>query len=356
MSRIDILAQWLEDEHHAALITSDISRRYLCGFASSAGVILVTKECSYLLIDFRYIYKAMAAVDNCEVLLLKNMKVQLLDLLMKHGIDKLSVEAASMTVSELGEYTEMLHYVTIDSSNALSDKLSAMRIIKSADEIEKIEKAQRIAEKAYERLLGTIRKGITEKQTAALLNYYIMDCGAEDISFATIAASGVNSASPHAVPTDKPIAEGEFLTLDFGAVYDGYHSDMTRTIAVGKITNKMEEVYSAVQCANLDGLKTVRAGLGAKVVDSVARSTLNALGRLDEYFGHGLGHGVGLEIHEPPSLSQSSKGLLREGMVVTIEPGVYISGQYGVRIEDMVVVTENGCKNLTNTTKSLIHV
>ncbi len=356
MNNIERLCEQLSDETHGALITSDVSRRYLCGFKSSAGVLLVTKEQSYLIIDSRYFDKARELAKGCEVVLMENAGKQLLDLLLKHNITTLSVESDYMTLREFEEYTEKLYYAELDNSGWLSERLSAMRVIKTADEVKLIVKAQRIAENAFDRLLDNIRKGMTEKQVAALLNYYIMDCGAEDLSFETIAASGINSASPHAVPTDKPLEEGDFLTLDFGAVCDGYHSDMTRTLVVGNPTPEMEALYNAVLYANYDALKAVRHDVGGKLVDSVVRSTLNGWGGYDRYFGHGLGHGVGLEIHEAPTLSQKSSSMLRSGMIVTIEPGAYISGKYGVRIEDMVLVTEDGCENLTMTTKNLIHI
>ncbi len=356
MTNIERVSAILSDEHHGALITSDVSRRYLCGFQSSAGVILITGEKSYLLIDSRYFDKARERVKDCEVILLDSVFEQLKELLIKHDIRRLSVESERMTLSELDRYREKLHFIDFDTTSALSDRLNYMRVIKTPEEVEKIKAAQRIAEKAYDRLVSNIRVGMTEKQVAATLDYYMMGYGADGLSFDTIAASGVNSASPHAVPTDKPLKKGEFLTLDFGALLDGYHSDMTRTLCVGRPTAKMEEVYNSVLQANLDAIDAVRPDICGKVVDSVARSTLNAFGGYEQYFGHGLGHGVGLEIHEAPTMSKRSTSMLKAGMIVTVEPGVYISGEFGVRIEDMVLVTENGCENLTETSKRLICV
>ena len=356
MTNLEILQNSLSGEEYGALITSDVSRRYFCGFKSSAGVILVTKEQSYLIIDLRYFDKAKQRVQNCRVLLLEDMRTQLSELLLKHNIRKLMVESDYMTLTEFNDYKEKLYFLELDASPALSQYIWEMRVIKTEEEVSLIIKAQRIAEKAFGRLIDNISRDMTEKQVAALLNYYMMDCGADDLSFETIAASGVNSASPHAVPTDKKLCEGEFLTLDFGAVVDGYHSDMTRTLAVGQVSPEMEKLYNAVYYANLDGIKAVKPGINGKVVDSVARATLAAWGGYDKYFGHGLGHGVGLEIHEQPTLSQRSRSMLKPGMIVTVEPGAYISGKYGVRIEDMVVVTENGCDVLTKSTKNLIHI
>lgn len=353
MSRISQIGRLLIDERHAAFITSDISRKYLCGFSSSAGFILITKEQSYLLIDFRYYDKAKERVKDCQVILLENVRKQLMDLLVKHGITVVSVESDFMTLSRMEKYKQDYSFVTFDTSSALSDKLTKMRAIKSEEEIEKIVTAQRIAEKAFDKLLNNIRIGQTEKHVAAMLNYYMAEYGSDGLSFDTIAASGVNSASPHAVPTDKKLQEGDFLTLDFGAVYDGYHSDMTRTVAIGHATDKMREMYDAVLSANLDAQKAAKAGISGKLLDSVARSTLDAW-NYGEYFGHSLGHGVGLEIHEAPTAGPKSSDSLKEGMIVTIEPGAYITGKYGVRIEDMVAITADGCRCLTRTGKGLI--
>ena len=336
MTNIERLQQKLSGNECGALITSDVSRRYFCGFKSSAGVILVTKEQSYLIIDSRYFDKAKQRVTDCRVLLLEDMRSQLTELLLKHNIRRLMLESDYMTLTEYADYRDKLHFIDLDASPELSQFIWDMRIIKTDEEVGLIVKAQRIAEKAFERLVDNISRDMTEKQVAALLNYYMMDCGADDLSFETIAASGVNSASPHAVPTDKKLQEGDFLTLDFGAVVDSYHN--------------------AVYYANQDGIKAVKPGINGKVVDSVARATLAAWGGYDKYFGHGLGHGVGLEIHEQPTLSQRSRSMLRPGMIVTVEPGAYISGKFGVRIEDMVVVTENGCDVLAKSTKNLIHI
>ncbi len=355
MTRIDRIAAELKDITHAALITGDVARQYATGFKSSAGIVFITREKSYLIIDGRYYEKAEQQAQGCEVLLLTDIRKQLYSIIEEHGIKVISIESKTMTVSELEEYKRLFNTLKVDSSGWLSAVIDKMRIIKSADEIQKIEAAQRIAEAAFSKLITAIRPGMTEKQVASILNFYMMDLGADGISFDTIAASGINSACPHAVPTDKPLQNGEFLTLDFGAVVDGYHSDMTRTVVIGKPDEEMQKVYNAVWGANTDALKAVRADITGKLLDNVARSTLDAWGYA-EYFTHGLGHGVGLEIHEPPAVSSKSPFTLHEGMVITIEPGVYIPHKYGVRIEDMVVVTTDGCLNLTKSPKTLVYI
>ena len=349
------IATELKDETHAALITSPVSRRYATGFSSSAGVVFITKKRSWLIIDSRYYEKAAQQAKGCAVLLLSDLRKQLYAIIEDEGIQVVSIESKTVTVSELEDYKKLFNALTVDSSTWLSVTIERMRIIKSEEEIAKIEAAQRIAEAAFSKLITSTRVGMTEKQVASVLNFYMMDLGADGISFDTIAASGVNSACPHAVPTDKPLENGDFLTLDFGAVVDGYHSDMTRTVVIGKPDEEMKNVYNAVWGANTDALKAVRADVTGKLVDSVARSTLDAWG-YEKYFTHGLGHGVGLEIHEAPAVSLKSPFTLHEGMIITIEPGVYIPGKYGVRIEDMVVVTADGCMNLTKTPKTLIYI
>lgn len=355
MTNTDRIAVELKDSSHAALLTSEVARRYATGFHSSAGFVFITKEKSYFIIDSRYYEKAAQQAEGVEVLLLSDIRKQIYAIIEEHGIKTVSIESRTVTVSELEDYKKLFNTLTVDSTNWLSNTIDKMRVIKSAEEIQKIEAAQRIAEAAFSKLITNIRAGMTEKQVASVLNFYIMDLGADGISFDTIAASGVNSACPHAVPTDKPLQNGEFLTLDFGAVVDGYHSDMTRTVVIGKPDDEMKNVYNAVWGANTDALKAVRADITGKLLDNVARSTLDAWG-YDKYFTHGLGHGVGLEIHEPPAVSPKSSVTLHEGMVITIEPGVYIPHRYGVRIEDMVVVTTEGCLNLTKSPKTLIYI
>ncbi|MBQ3841623.1 MAG: aminopeptidase P family protein [Ruminiclostridium sp.] len=355
MTRTDRIAAELKDPSHAALITSPVSRQYATGFRSSSGIVFVTQKKSYFIIDNRYYEKAAEQADGVEVMLLTDLRKQIYSVIEEHGIKVISIESKSVTVSELEDYMKLFSGLTVDPSGWLSSTIEKMRIIKSQEEIQKIEAAQRIAEAAFQKLIAAIRPGMTEKQVASVLNFYMMDLGADGISFDTIAASGVNSACPHAVPTDKPLQNGEFLTLDFGAVVDGYHSDMTRTVVIGKPDEEMAKVYNAVWGAQSDAIKAVHADVTGKLVDSVARSTLDAWG-YEKYFTHGLGHGVGLEIHEGPTVSAKSPFTLHEGMVITIEPGIYIPHKYGVRIEDMVVVTTNSCIDLTKAPKTLIYI
>lgn len=353
---LDKVISWLGGDE-AALITSGVSKRYLTDFGSEDGTMLVTKNGGFFIIDARYFEHTEQQVTDplCKVILQENLYEQLGAVISENGVQRVYIEDEKLTVAQLSEFKRRFPDIVFDETNRLSDFMGQMRIVKTDEEIACITRAQRIAEAAFTKLLSNMRVGQTEKQIAAVLEFFMLEMGSDGVSFETIAASGVNSACPHAVPTDKPVRDGEFLTLDFGATYKGYHSDMTRTVVFGKPTDEMKNIYNAVWGANSDAIKAVKAGISGKLVDSVARSTLDAWG-YEEYFTHGLGHGVGLEIHEAPGLNSRSGTTLREGMIVTIEPGVYIPGRYGVRIEDMCVVTKDGCKIITETPKTLIYI
>jgi Xaa-Pro aminopeptidase len=343
----------LHDGRHAAIINSQVNRFYATGFDSSTGTLFITKERAYLLIDARYYEKAAEVVRDCKVVLQEDLNEQVLLILNAHDVQLISIESKTMTVSQLSKFIEKFPNTEFDSSSWLSDVIEKQRVIKSEAELHNIKTAQRITERAYTKVLDKLEPGMTERQVATLLTYYILGMGGDDVAFPVIAASGKNAAIPHAHPTNKTIEDGEFLILDFGAVYKGYRADMTRTIGLGSVTDEMRRVYGAVLGAHTDALKALRPDISGKLVDNVARSTLEAWG-YDKYFTHGLGHGVGLETHEAPTLSKKSDSTLRKGMVVTVEPGVYIPGNFGVRIEDMAYITADACVCLTKTPKALI--
>ena len=336
-----------------ALITSDINRRYFTGMKSSAGIVLAFPEKAYLLIDFRYIEKAKATVTDAEVIELKRLFPQISELLKKHEAESMAIESENMTVKELNTYRHYFSSLKIVSDDSLSNAIWALRMIKDDEEIECIKMAQHIAEMSLEELLPFIKVGRTEREVALELNRLMFKNGAEDLSFETIVLAGRNTSMPHGVPSDKKIEEGEFVLMDFGAVYNGYHSDMTRTVCVGKPSEEMEKVYDIVLRAQEAGIEAARAGIMGSALDKVSRDIIEAAG-YGECFGHSLGHGVGLDIHEKPNASPNYKLPLSSGSVVTIEPGIYIAGKFGVRIEDFVILTENGCENMTKCAKNLI--
>lgn len=336
-----------------AFITSDINRRYFTGMKSSAGFVLAFPEKSYLLVDFRYIEKACRTVLDAEVIELKKFYPQVRQLLKKHGASRVSIESETLTVKLFNSYKHLFQEIEFDSSDDLSNAIKKLRMTKDDDEIACIRKAQEIAETAYEKLFPFIRVGVTEREIALELNRLMFAHGAEDLSFDTIVLSGVNTSMPHGVPSDKKVAEGEFVLMDFGAVWNGYHSDMTRTVCVGKPSEEMEKVYNIVLEAQLAGINAAKPGITGAELDNVSREIIEKAG-YGEYFGHSLGHGVGMEIHESPNASPGYKFPLNEKSVITVEPGIYLAGKFGVRIEDFVILTENGCENLTKCAKKLI--
>ncbi len=351
MDRINRLV--LPDEADAALITSDINRRYFTGMKSSAGMVLLFKECAYLIIDFRYIEKARKTVENCIVLEQENLTEQINGLMKKHNAKSLAVESMDMTLSKMSFFEKKFPYIKFIKSDELSNNIYDMRTVKSAEEIEKIQIAQQIAEKAFDEILGFISPGVTEREISLKLDSCMLENGAEGLSFETIALAGANTSMPHGVPGNYKVKNGDFVLMDFGAVYDGYHSDMTRTVCVGQPTEKMERIYNIVLNAQLKALEKIKSGITGSTLDGYARDIIECEGYGD-FFGHSLGHGVGMEIHEFPTASSKSETILKENMIVTIEPGIYLPGEFGVRIEDFVVVTENSHQNLTKCPKKLI--
>lgn len=334
------------------IVVSPENRRYLTGFPSSDGYLLITRSESILLADSRYIEAAQKNAEGCsEILLLSSLSAQLPVLSEKLGIKTLFTEAENLSVSDFNRISSLVS-CGCKAENA-DEFIGNLRRSKNEYEKNKIVEAQRISEDAFEHILGFIREGVTEKQVALELDYFMLSHGAECVSFETIAVSGKNSSMPHGVPCDKKIEKGDFITMDFGAVVDGYHSDMTRTVAVGEISSKQAEVYETVLSAQLASLAVLKSGVACFDADEAARSVIRNAG-YGEFFGHGTGHGVGIEIHEQPRLSPKSSQILEAGDVVTVEPGIYLPDEFGVRIEDMAFITENGYENLTKSPKKLI--
>lgn len=353
MSKFEKLMQVLPEGVDAAIITDDINRRYFTGMKSSAGTVLVFRDKAYLIIDFRYIEKATKTVKDAEVVLQGRLYDQINELLVKHSAKTLAIESATMTVASLNLLKARITAAEVVASDELSDAITQLRIVKTQDEIDKIIKAQRIAEAAFEDVLNFIRPGVTEREIGLRLDYYMLSHGAEALSFDTIALTGANTSLPHGVPGETVVENGTFVLMDYGAMYDGYHSDMTRTVCVGKPTEKMELVYNTVLKAQLDAIDAIKAGVIGKDIDKIARDVITNAGYGDK-FGHSLGHGVGVEIHEAPNAAPSSEHIFKENMIVTVEPGIYLPDEFGVRIEDFVVIKENGCENMTLAKKSLI--
>lgn len=351
---IDSLMSVLPENIDAALIVTPCNRRYFTGFASSDGFLLATRKGSIFYTDSRYIEAAEKQIKCCDVAEGKQVFAQIKDYLNEKNIKTVAVEASGMTLSEFSRLKSNENMKNFDfvCDDSLDNAINVFRRVKSESEMGKIIEAQKIAENAFLHILNFIRKGRTEKEIQLELDFFMLKNGAEALSFDTIAVSGVNSSMPHGVPSEKVIEDGDFITMDFGAVVDGYHSDMTRTVAVGFVTDEQQKVYDTVLKAQQASLDIIKAGVSCFDADKAARDIITDAGYGD-YFGHGTGHGVGVEIHELPNLSSRSNMTLETGNIVTVEPGIYLPGKFGVRIEDMVFVTENGCKNLTNSQKSL---
>ena len=351
---INKLKEFLKEKNAAALIMSEENICYFTSFHSSNGCLIVTGEKAYFFTDSRYIEAAQNKITSCdEVLLLKSMKEELVPFIASLNKSELFVEAERITLSRYTELKSLFSGVTVNGNGELDKKISEIRTVKKDEQVNTIIKAQRIAEKAFDYILTFIKEGVTEKEVALTLEYFMLKNGADALSFDTIAVSGKNSSMPHGVPTDKKIEKGDFITMDYGAVCDFYHSDMTRTVAVGEVSSKQIEVYETVLKAQEEAFRVMKAGVPCKDVDKAARDTIVNAG-YGEYFGHGLGHGVGVEIHELPSLNPSSGAILEVGNIVTNEPGIYLPGEFGVRIEDMALITEDGYENLTLSEKKLI--
>lgn len=353
MTKFEKLFSQLPESIDCVLITSDINRRYFTGMKSSDGTVIAFRDKAYLIIDFRYIEKARATVTAAEVIEQKKLYSQLNELIRKHGAANIAVESQTLTVSRLHTFRAQLKDVEVIDTDVLSNEINALRSVKDEYELDCIKKAQAIAERAFEDILSFIHEGVTERQIALELNRLMFEYGAEDLSFETIALSGENTSMPHGVPSDKPVKNGEFVLMDYGAVYKGYHSDMTRTICIGEPDEEMRKVYNIVLEAQTAAINAAHAGMTGHELDEIARSIISDAG-YDSCFGHSLGHGVGLEIHERPNASPNNMLPLNVGAVVTVEPGIYIAGRFGVRIEDFVILTENGCINLTKSAKNII--
>lgn len=341
----------MKKELDAVLITRRENYLYLSGFTGTSAFLIITPDDAILVTDFRYVEQAAKQAPEYEVVLYRGSVFNTFnDILKKKNIGKLAFEDSHLSVSVFNEYKKKL---TVKQFVPLGKTMEELRVVKDAEELKIIRKAVKIADDAFMHILGYIKPGVMEVEIAAELEYFMKKQGATGASFETIAASGNRSSMPHGVASDKKTAAGDAITLDYGALYNGYCSDMTRTVFLGKPDGELEKIYKTVLASQLKALEGVKAGLSGSEIDSIARSHIEAAGYGDN-FGHGLGHGVGLEIHEEPRLSMTSDTIMRDGMVVTVEPGIYVSGLGGVRIEDMVVVRKDDPEILTKSTKEMI--
>ncbi len=335
----------------ALLITGRQNVFYLSGFSGTSGDLFITTDAAYILCDFRYTTQAgeQAPLYTCKDIKTGVYNV-LSELIFAHRIAHIGVEDRALSHAA---YMGMKNSLKTVSVTGIGDMITSLRAVKDESEFSCMSTAAGIADDAFAATVKLMRAGMTEIEVAAELEYQMRKNGSTGTSFETIVASGVNSAKPHGTASSKPLENGDLVVMDFGCIYNGYCSDMTRTVAIGEISEKQKTVYNSVLYTQLKVLNNIGAGKTCSEVDGLARSVLQSFG-LAEYFGHSLGHGVGIDIHEAPTLSPKSTAILKPGMIVTVEPGVYIDDNFGVRIEDTVIITENSIKNLTNSTKELI--
>lgn len=352
MQKLFELMKALPCDVDCGIISNSVNIKYFTKFSMTDGVLIVTHNDAYLLTDFRYYEMAKLCVKDISVICFKDLYAELGNIFKNNSCFRVAIESSNVVVKTFENYKKRFKDISFVTDSRLDDIILNLRMIKTDYEVQKIEQAQKITELAFNNVLNFISKDKTEIDVARELNSFILS-NSDGLSFDTIVVSGSNSSLPHGVPSNKLIQSGDFITMDFGAIVDGYHSDMTRTVCFGKLSSEKEEVYNIVLSGQELALSAVKEGVLCSDLDNLVREYFKKFG-FDSEFGHSLGHGVGLDIHEKPSLSSCGNVELRKGMVITIEPGIYLSGRFGVRIEDMILVTENGYKNFTKCSKDLI--
>ena len=348
------LMRLLPQNIDGAIISYDLNRRYFTGMKSSAGTLLVTRREAQVIVDFRYIEKARETVRDINVILQSDdIYGQILQFFKKQSAKTIGIEAENLTIADFKRYQEWLSELQIWDGNELGRLIDRLRSVKTEEEVSLIEQAQAITDQTFSHILGVIRLGITEREIAIEMEYTMHKLGADGTAFDTIVVSGENSSLPHGVPSDKKIQPGDFITMDFGASFLGYCSDMTRTVAVGKISEEQKRVYDTVLTAQKMAIESISESKIYSDVDKVARDYIDQQGYAG-CFGHGLGHSLGLFIHEEPRFSPSCREAIGENIIMKVEPGVYLPGKFGVRIEDMVLIGKDFVRDLTKSEKKLI--
>lgn len=354
LARVKRVIEAMPQEVDGLLVMQPENRRWVSGFTGSSGVVVVGRQGQpVFLTDFRYTQQAGKQCRGYEIVRHgQQLTADIKAVLERLEIKKLGFEKDYITVGQHAKWTSEMEGIELIP---LEDILLDLRAVKDLEELELLAQAAAIGDKAFTHILGFLRPGLSERRVALELERHMQDLGASGPSFDTIVASGVRSSMPHGVASEKLLEENDFITMDFGCVYKGYCSDMTRTVVLGKASPRQREIYEIVLEAQLAGVEGIRAGITGKEADSVARDIIAAKG-YGEHFGHGLGHGVGLAIHESPRAGATSEDILAVNNLVTVEPGIYLPDWGGVRIEDTVVVQEGGCRNLMTSAKELIEI
>ena len=352
MKNLEKFLSLLGDEVDGLLLTSRYSRHYGAEFDIAEGAAIVTKAGCRYFTDSRYIESAENGIQGFEVLEINrenNYIKRINDAIADFGVSKLGFEEHYLTVAEYNYYAEKLHAELVP----FNGKINGFRGVKEEWELELMRKAQEITDKAFAEVLPRIKAGMTELELQAELIYCLYKNGGQGLSFDPIVVSGPNTSLPHGVAGERVIREGDFITMDFGVLYQGYCSDMTRTVALGYATDEMKLVYETVLAAQLAGIAASKAGVPGKEIDGAARKVIEEAG-YGPYFGHGYGHSLGLEVHESPSPNGANVEGMPVNSVASAEPGIYLPGKFGVRIEDVVIFKEDGCEDITHSPKNLI--
>ena len=342
----------LDGQVQGLLLTSRYSRYYGAEFDIAEGVAIVSKAGCRYFTDSRYIESAQKGIQGFDVIMVdrENPYTKLLnEAITDFGITALGFEEAYLTVAEYDLYNEKLAAKLVP----MNEKISGLRAVKEPWELDLMRSAQDITDKAFADVLTKVKVGMTEKELCAELIYCLLKNGSDGLAFDPIVVSGPNTSLPHGVPGERKLCQGDFITMDFGAMYKGYCADMTRTVALGYATDEMKKVYDTVLQAQLAGIAVTRAGVTGKTVDGAARKVIADAGYGD-YFGHGYGHSLGMEVHEAPNCNPSGETVMQENMITSAEPGIYLPDQFGVRIEDVVIFKADGCENITHSPKNLI--
>ena len=337
----------------AMLVTSEPGEAYAVGFRGEGVVLVSGDKCCYYT-DSRYIEAAQRQVSGCSVEMISGQRHHMTlaaEEIAAQGLGRIGFEESYLSVQQFSAWRKALGTkVELCPAGRL---MTSLRAAKDEEELALMEQAQAITDRTFQEILNHVKEGVTEQEIAALITYYHMKFGASKNSFDPIVASGPNGSMPHAVPGERKLRRGEFVTMDFGCIYGGYCSDMTRTVAVGEPEEEMERVYHTVAQAQLAGIAAAHAGVIGAEVHEAAHAVIRSAG-YGEYFGHGVGHSLGLEIHEDPGFRPACREPMPAGAVVSAEPGIYLPGRFGVRIEDVIVLQEGGCRVLTRSPKELI--
>jgi len=344
----------LAEKLDAMYVRYSSNLRYISGYSGSNGMTYITADDAWFFTDFRYKTQSAAEVNNMNIVVPegKDLVAAMKETGCVRSGARVGFEGNMLSYGEVEKLKSTFPDCSFENKGMLMEELAS---VKEPIELDYLREATRLTCAAFDELIKEIKPGISERMLSAKLSYIMKELGSEKDSFDTIIASGANGSRPHHSPTEKPLEKGDLVTIDFGAMYKGYHGDVTRTVCLGKADEKQREIYNIVLEAQLRSLEGIRPGMTGKEVDAISRDIISAKG-YGEYYGHGLGHGLGLEIHAEPRLSPAYDKKLIENQVVTVEPGIYIPGWSGVRIEDDVIITKDGIENYTTATKDLLEV